>query len=152
MKKLIFGSLVLAIGLVGIIGCEKEVVNTNTTTHSGAVEKKPVIYHATWDEWGRAAKDCKGWGLCNFSDCWFCDDGEALHIADVIFDDETNEGNMIIELDPTDPIQNDAIINKRAFHIDYDIDNPNSLLHKGTYAYDSSVGAHGGYTLAITIK
>ncbi len=152
MKKIILGSLILLV--IGVISsCQKEIKNTSIKeSQSTQTASKPVIYHAEWDEWGRAKKGCKGWGLCNFSDCWFCDDGEALHTADVIFDDQTKEGFMIIELDPSDPVEANAITTAKAFYVDEDIDNPNSILHMGIYPFDQTVGEYGGYRLNITIK
>jgi hypothetical protein len=42
---------------------------------SKLIRRDGVTFHVVfldWDEWGRAKKNCAGWGLCNFRSCTFC--------------------------------------------------------------------------------
>ncbi|WP_040280766.1 hypothetical protein [Psychroserpens damuponensis] len=123
---------------------------------------KFVIHHATWDEWGRASKDCKSWGLCNYEDCWFCcidtssgdvvdcdDDEEDLsgRYGTFSIDASTNTGTFTIELNPAISEQNDAIINGDTLYVDEDIVKSKTSILKGIYLFNPSVGSDGGYIL-----
>lgn len=108
------------------------------------------FYWATYKEWGHLP-DCSGWGLCDYSDCWFCDVGDR-HPAKVLIDPKTKEGEMLIALDPARSEEKKAIAGKLPFTITSDIDKPNSILRKGLYVFDATVGKYGGYRLKITLK
>ena len=123
------------------------------------------IYYATWEEWGRAAKDCKGWGLCNYSDCWGCctdditgeivdcESGQSVNNGGTVYiDEKTGSGYMLIELDPTISVQQDAITNKLPFYIDENIAGKIFILLKGEYLFDTKVGKNGGYTVSVKQK
>ncbi len=163
MKKIFF--LVTSITLLSIfflISCQENENYEKNTTESGINKKVEFhIHYATWDEWGRAKKNCKGWGLCNYSGCWFCcTDGGVIvdcdsaskiqNSATIIVNDRTKQGFFIIELDPSITIQNEAIINKKIFYIDEDIVFENTILHKGEYSFNEQVGEYGGYKLNVT--
>ena len=45
---------------------EGNVVKSNSNPTS-----KFYIYYADCD-WGRDSLGCDGWGLCNYTSCWFC--------------------------------------------------------------------------------
>lgn len=152
---------------VVLFSCEsdRDIYESNAESESISVSSnsptasKWYIYYATFDEWGRASRDCDGWGLCNYRDCWGCwvnDKGtivdpdnpnSTLNYGTVAIDDSTNLGTMTIELDPNISIQNDAILYQETLYVDEDIVNKNSILYKGDYLFDSNVGSHGGYTL-----
>jgi len=137
-----------------LVSCEKEdAVSTTDAKSNNSLFAKPVIYYATWDEWGRAKRGCDGWGLCNYTDCWLCDDGmPATNWAPVIYDDQTGEGTMNISLRPEVEIEHYAIAHHSPFNVDADIVNPGSTLHAGVYQFDPSVGEHGGYKIPITVN
>ncbi len=148
---------------IALISCEKETTETVTPDNVSANEngpqeqvstKKPVIYHATWEEWGHESDDCEGWGLCNYTDCWFCDDGSLIDInhGQVTYDDETGVGILVIELNPDIPEQYTAIQGQATLWVDEDIVNEGSMLHAGEYAFDPSIGEYGGYSLNMTIE
>jgi hypothetical protein len=150
-------SLITLVSFTALLftSCEKEdpSVSTANPGEENSLFAKPVIYYATWDEWGRARKGCDGWGLCNYTDCWLCDDGELMtNWAPVIYDDITGAGTMNISLRPEVDIENNAIVNHLPFHVDMNIVNPGSTLHAGTYQFDPSVGEHGGYKISITVN
>ncbi len=159
MKKIILSLAVITIGLFTSCDKTKNVTPQNIndsksleTINTNSQQARKVIYAAGWDEWGRATKSCNGWGLCNYRDCWACDPAEVARVAKVEFDDETMKGFLIIELNPSQPIERNAIDSTLTFHIDYDIDNVNSLLYAGSYTYNRNVGVYGGYKIPITIK
>jgi len=163
MKKIIFLiTIVTILSTFFLVSCERGEELEDNKIENGIDKKIEYhIHYATWDEWGRAKKNCKGWGLCNYNGCWFCcTDGGVIvdcdsttkvqNSATIIIDKETNQGFFIIELDPLIEIQNDAIINEKIFYIDEDIIEGNTILHKGEYNFDIQVGKHGGYRLNIT--
>ncbi len=158
MKKIFSLLIVLVFFSFYIISCENEdkqsSIVSDYSTFNLNENHKWCLYYCEWDEWGRASRDCKGWGLCNFYDCWNCniDNKNGKYQGKVLFDDITREGFLIIELDILDDIQKYAIENNEIFSIDEDINNPNSILHKGQYQFDSTIGLHGGYKINITIK
>jgi hypothetical protein len=127
-------------------------------------ERKFHIYFASWDEWGKASRDCKGWGLCNFQSCWFCctdDHGQIINcqseqkIANagkITIDDATKQGNMIIELDPSIQIQNDAITQRLTLSVEQNIENAGFIIHASEYLFDQQIGSFGGYRLNVTAK
>lgn len=150
MKKFTF--LLLAV-LLSAISCSKEESITplaETTWASGSGKK--VIYYAEWESFGRTSRQCDGFGLCYFWDCWFCEVNMARRQATVEFDDETMRGYLILPLDANRFEDIYAIQNKETLYVDSDIDNPNSVLHAGAYSYDPTVGVSGGYKITITIK
>lgn len=158
MKKVLFHLVFIFLIFFGVTSCENEsqdnLPNKEAYSEINNLNGKWYIYYCEWDEWGRSSRDCLGWGLCNYYDCWDCNINDKIwkHKGKVIFDDITRQGFLIIELDILDDIQKIAIENQEIFTIDEEINNPNSILHKGQYQFDSSVGIHGGYKINITVK
>lgn len=139
----------LMMALCGLIavsaqGQQKQAPETQPTNN------RWVIYWGSYKEWGHG-EHCRGWGLCQYQDCWFCDVDDRYK-AQVIFDDKTRQGEMQIALDPADALQKKAIDGKLVFTVSETIENPNSTLFKGNYAFDKTVGQHGGYRLKIYVK
>lgn len=120
--------------------------NTPTFDETGRYQ----IYWGTFEEWGHLPY-CHGWGLCNYQDCWFCDVADK-HRAKILIDPKTKKGEMLIELNPEKADEKKAIVEKLVFTISEDIDKPNSVLSKGPYLFDQSVGKYGGYRLKIALK
>ncbi|TGE25146.1 hypothetical protein E5K00_08100 [Hymenobacter aquaticus] len=155
MRKLTTTLSMLSVAATLLLGaCESQSVQPKPASYSSSIpQNRKVIHYAEWDEWGHASANCGGWGLCNYWDCWFCEvPRTATHKGTVEYDDLTNEGNLIIALNPTQEIEAKAIAEKWVFYVDKDIDNTNSRLHAGKYAFDPSVGESGGYIIPITIK
>ena len=136
--------------LIAFSGSAQKKAGVSATTPTYDETGRWLMYWATWREWGHLP-DCSGWGLCDYSDCWFCDVSDK-HKAKVLIDPKTKEGEMLIELDPSLPDDKKAIAGKSVFTISADIDKTNSVLHKGLYNFDTSVGKYGGYILKITLK
>ena len=130
---------------------EKNQVSTKTVTN--VRNARWYLYYCSWDSWGHGSS-CTGMGLCNYTDCWFCnvDDIQSPHIGQVFYDKITKEGFLIIKLDLSEQIQKDAISNKSDFYVDNDIEKSNTILRKGIYSYDKTIGEYGGYKLNITVK
>jgi len=122
------------------------------------------LYHAAWDEWGRASRNCNGWGLCNFVDCSFCciDDvtGEQVdcltgnspdeNTAIVLIEEGHQSGTLTIRLDSSNPIQQAAISNQKTLEIDQDLTGQYFTVLSGSYAFDSSIGDNGGYAVDVS--
>jgi len=144
MKRFIFG--ILAMGMFVASANAQDKKNDSGSNSSN----RWYVYWATWEEWGHLP-DCTGWGLCNYSDCWFCDENKKYK-GEVKIDVSTRKGYLYITLDPSEAIQAEAIKTKSNFTIVDDIDNKNSYLQKGIYTFDSKIGAYGGYKINITLK
>jgi len=160
-------ALLVFISSILIISCSKKQNEIDEVSPNAASVNKaptPHIYYATWDEFGRASKDCKGWGLCNFNDCWFCCTDEMENIVDcefqsiimnsalIIIDEESNSGSFIFKLNPKDSIQNVAIKEGLTFYIDDDIKSESFVLYKGEYLFNKHVGNYGGYIMKASKK
>jgi hypothetical protein len=160
--------LILGI-LILFSSCQKE--NEQITQQSNAIEDNlktapgvsGYVYYVTYEEWGRAARDCNGWGLCEFSDCWFCcaDDetgeivdcetGQLINNASTVYiDEKTGTGYMFIKLDPDFSQQKEAINNQLPFYIDEDIVGEKFTLLKGEYLFNAEIGYYGGYTISVS--
>lgn len=166
MKKNILFLSIYA--LIILISCtENEELNSISKTkeniNSTTTRETPVKFHlfyATWDEWGRTSRDCKGFGLCNFTSCTFCCTDAYDNIVDCIENnriansgiikifDNTKLGFMIIKLNPTDSTHDNAIRNRKTLYIDSDLRNENLILLSGEYIFDNSIGEYGGYKIS----
>ncbi len=98
----------------------------------------------SWDEWGRASRNCESWGLCNFS--WGV--SSERHSASVYTD---ASGQMYAKI-LIDAIPNDE--NIQFLIVDKDLtsvgENGNTyLIKKGEYPLDRSLGSLGGYKVGI---
>jgi hypothetical protein len=129
----------------------------NSATQENAANltaNKWYIFYVTWEEWGRASRNCAGWGLCNFYSCWTCEiaDRPGQYSGKVIYNDETGRGTLSIELNQTEEIQTEAITWELPFTIDKDIVNGKVTLLKGIYKFDSKVGPYGGYLVDVLVN
>lgn len=152
MKKIFLSVTATLCVCLCLVSCEKENADT-PTNKTNTTTNKWWLFYATWDEWGHKSANCGGWGLCNFDSCWTCDvaDRPSKHKGKVLYDDQTGEGTMTIELEPTEDQQIEAINWKLPFAVDSDIINPNAILYKGMYEFNPNVGRYGGYILNIKI-
>lgn len=178
MKKRIlfyFGTAVLVAGIFG--ACSKEQVVKTSDEDNIAQQlkfvqvderiKEKLLSHSReeiviveWDEWGRAKKNCKGFGLCNAD--WFPHFYEMPTHPNPI-----NGGASILELNHINnkyyfdilmanvPPSSLELI-KLTLEIDYDIVldtqtkiGTNLKINHGMYTYDSSMGAFGGYRIYL---
>lgn len=133
------------------------VLSIATMGFSQTTNKKEFhIILANWDGWGRTSKDCRGFGLCNFTSCTFCctendvivncNDKQIIPNAGIIsMDPETKEGFLTITLSPVNETQRQAIEQKLALYLDTDLTSDTITLVKARYAFDPSVGKYGGY-------
>ena len=137
---------------ISLTSCERESIGSQEIK-TNSTANKWWFFYAKWDEWGHASANCGGWGLCNFDSCWFCDvaDRPSKHSGKVLYNDETGEGTLTIELNLTEDKQIEAITWKLPFAVDKDIVNSNAILHKGLYEFDPKIGEYGGYTLKIKV-
>lgn len=154
MKKLIYGTLFLAIVGIGFASCEKKNVKIDTkenisTSGLNETQKSRIVvgFYFTWDEWGRKNENCRKAGLCNFRIETI--EIEVGHSTPVI----TNgiNGNMYVEIlaDGDLEYQNTNL----DFFIDEDLySNFNNETYKvpaGVYQIDNNLGTMGGYTIPL---
>ncbi len=156
MSSLIFLMFISCSENEEVIINSEQVSKNNTNEDYLKEEKKFHIYYSDWDGWGRASRNCDGWGLCGYTDCWFCctengvvvncnDQQRISNAGEIIIFDDTSIGYLTIKLDPDNSEHLDAINNQKVLHIDNDISSIKTTLHKGDYLFDSTIGKYGGY-------
>lgn len=153
MKKLIYGTLFLALVGIGLLSCQKtEILKTNQSNENFQLNDKqsgPIIgFFFTWDEWGRKTRDCHKAGLCNFrleeiEIGWFCvpvqQDENGEYYVEIYFDDS-------IEFEDEE----------HTFYIDEDLytKTPKGdlvLLPEGEYSSNPEIGKMGGVRLPLVL-
>ena len=169
MKKII---LILSVITLIFVSCDNNEsdnsnLELNNLHNSNQLNKiDPIKYHlvyANWESWGRTSKDCGGFGLCHFQSCSFCctqDDviidcpknQRLFNSGTIVIDKTTNMGFLIIELDPLDNIQLNAINNNEILYVDENLTNENIKLHKGNYQFDEEIGLNGGYKVIASMN
>lgn len=131
---------------------DKQQFSNVKSENNKSLTSKKYIYHATWDAWGRTSQGCKGFGLCHFQSCWFCEVGGNKNSGEIEIDESTKQGYLYIKLDPSDKVQDRAIIEKFVLYIDNDLFNNDVTLYKGNYIFDSKIGNYGGYKVMASAK
>ena len=137
-------------------------VNTRISGKQNNTQAKALlkIIIVRWDEWGRASKQCRGWGLCNAE--WFpktkkqaqkntSTNGSATLLE---FDNSLNKYYIDILLAETPPseIPSDALTLKIDKNFELDVQSEisqNLTFNQGDYPYDSSLGEFGGYRIYL---
>lgn len=174
-EKLInFGTALLIAGMLGACSKEQKVTSNldniaqqlkfvsvneriKEKTHLNSREKIIIVQ---WTEWGRASKDCHGWGLCNAE--WF-----PQFNTMVLNPNPGNGGSSILEIDQSknkyyfdillaaSPPASISLVNL-TLPVDYDIvlntktDIGTDLrINQGWYYYDSKMGGFGGFRIYL---
>ncbi len=156
MKRIILMASIMGLGLFSS-SCDKE--QDQLRSENDIAKKRLYIYWAVWDEAGRASKQCDGWGLCNFEDCWFCE-RQGLHTPDaggeIKLDDVQDVYTLTIKLDITNTEDAAGISSQLPLVVDYDIvdealpEEWNTItIQAGSYPFDGSVGDNGGYIIPL---
>lgn len=126
----------------------------NRTVFIGANEENIVI--VSWEEWGRASKNCRGWGLCNAD--WFPGisgvnytngNGYATYLQK---DDSTGQYYLEIKLAAESTIPENLLDLKidADFELDTTLEIGQKLIFKkGTYFFDSTLGEYGGIRINL---
>jgi hypothetical protein len=168
MKKYLFLLAVLTLSFISCSDNEESIIKTETISQEYDVnyntftKAEPVKFHliyVNWDSWGRTSRDCRGFGLCNYSSCTFCCTDANDNVVDcnsygriansgiVTIFDETKQGYLIIKLSPADEYHLSVINNKEILYIDNDLTNEKLVLLKGEYLFDTNIGDYGGYKI-----
>lgn len=121
-----------------------------------------TIIIVEWDEWGRASKNCGGWGLCNAN--WF---PQFKRTAQKSRNVSTNGGATLLEFDgslskyyidillaetPPAEIPIEALTLKIDENFELNVKNAiskNLTFNQGDYSYDNSLGEFGGYRIYL---
>lgn len=179
MKKLniLIGIAVLAI----LFSCEKEnesniqenqeildlvsIVDIDTRMQSllevngdnGNRNPDPCTYViVSWDgEWGRASRNCDGWGLCNSN--WFywdCSGNRSGNSsAPLEFDTAANKHYIDIlfsEPVPSNiPIEDLALAIDEEFQVFIESENKNLVFNNALYPYNENLGDFGGIRIYL---
>ena len=109
-----------------------------------------------WDEWGRASRDCRGWGLCNA--VWFdCEDEQRFEYegaySSPLYFDETN-GKYYVEVllaSSTEiPIEDLTLKIDESFELDTElVIDKNLIFSQGNYIFNESPGDYGGIRIYL---
>ncbi len=178
MKKIILFNFGMAIVIAGLFGaCSKEQkinvgdqdniarqlkfipVNESVCVKPVTLNKEVIII-VQWEEWGRAKKECRGWGLCKAE--WFPQFKDRI-----INPHPGNGGAAILEFDLinsqyyfdillADKPEPRLTLLDLALVVDYDIDiytqtrlGNDLRINQGIYNYDGSMGTFGGYRIYL---
>jgi hypothetical protein len=186
MTKLkFFGSLLVIFSFSLFISCSKEDEKTPAAFNENSIAKSLVfkklelpknssfsrfVYSGpnasrlsivSWDEWGHASSDCRGWGLCNAT--WFewesdkenpvypntngngyatplqIDDSTGTYYLEVLLAAETDIPENLLDL---------------KIDADFELDTAlqlgkNLVFKQGTYNFDPSLGEFGGIRIDL---
>ncbi|MBC7524637.1 MAG: hypothetical protein H7239_09390 [Flavobacterium sp.] len=177
-KLLFLGTLLTIFTSIIIVSCTKE--NENSTINEDQIAKSLVfkeinsqstdaqnrtvytgvngdnIVIVSWTEWGRASRDCRGWGLCNAD--WFPGDrgvnyengnGYATYLQ---IDDTTGKYYLEVKLAAESTIPENLLDLKidADFELDTTLEIGQKLIFKqGTYHFDSTLGEFGGIKIIL---
>ncbi|MEN2400945.1 hypothetical protein GKZ90_0014260 [Flavobacterium sp. MC2016-06] len=197
MTKIKLGILTIFIVTISFISCSKDTdsssidensiagklkfLNANDRISTNATGKKAEgdIIIVQWDEWGRASKNCGGWGLCNAE--WFPIEAlpplEEIPPIDEIpqLEGKSSKTNILSSTGGSTILEFDSKINKYyidillaesaptdisasslTFKIDKDFPldlkskiGKDLVFHNGSYLFDKSLGNFGGYRIYL---
>ena len=153
MKKLIYGTLFLAIVGIGLVSCQKaEILKTNQSSVNYQLNEKqagPIIgFFFTWEEWGRKRRGCDKAGLCYFR----LEKIEIGWFSVPIQQDENGDYYVEISFDESIEFEDE----EHTFYIDEDLyaSTPNGdliMLPEGEYSSNPEIGEMGGVKLPLVI-
>jgi len=118
--------------------------------YCSAQESVSKFYIVTWDEWGRASKKCKSWGLCNAE--WFhCSPDPCFGkstSSPLFFDVKNNQYYLDIKLDE-ETIAKYSNENLEVLPVDEDIIlytknliNKDLIIKKGEYKLNRTTNSY----------
>lgn len=177
----VYLAVVMLIGAVCFVACSKEEGDSPSIDENTIVKKIKIVdlksrieaekklqnkvgdsavadfWIVTWSEWGRASRNCDGWGLCNAN--WF--PGEEARLSSdnekgslLKFDNEKEKYYLDILL--AEKVPSDISSYALTFKIDSDFElNAKKIIgqdltfKKGNYIFNSSLGDFGGYRIYL---
>lgn len=174
MKKLVFTAIIM----LAISSCSKEVdsavtfdentiakrlkfldVNSRISVKTNAKTKVDAII-VEWDEWGRASKNCDGWGLCNAE--WFGGSSKLASKDKIgnggasILEFDANKKKYYIDILLAETVPSDIPKEVLTLKIDADFElnvqravGQNLTFHQGNYNFEDSLGKFGGYRIYL---
>ncbi|HQW12304.1 MAG TPA: hypothetical protein PK076_07710 [Saprospiraceae bacterium] len=172
MKKFIY--FICGFLTLSTFSCSKENSQILLKNHELGLETREgpfTIYKGCWEEWGRASKECDGWGLCRYDGAWFwqddfdsvCDNissgtggssGTVTQVTSGLYE-------LTIALNNSNSNEANAISARSTLYIDQDIIktastnqyNINQLkIPAGAYNFNNNVGNNGGYKIAVQVQ
>ena len=175
MKK-VYSKLIIAIlivfGITIVISCNKKKESQNFNEDLipkrlsfqkidlNTISTKGTIVIVEWDEWGRAKKNCGGWGLCNA--VWFPQPTDSEKSDSTISNFSTLlkldsiTGNYYIDIILSAPVPDDVPIELFPLRIDenftFNVEEAigkNLQFNEGEYPFDESLGEFGGFRIYL---
>ena len=136
-------------------------VNSRIEYNKNTKAKTQVdIIIVTWDEWGRASKDCGGWGLCNAD--WFPSSqkgtlGKSNNSgASTLLEFDSLNNKYYIDILLSENVPTDIPLNAITIKIDEDFElnvqeaiSRNLTFNQGDYPFNTSLGKFGGYRIYL---
>ena len=180
MKKLNFLAIFIFMALLTVTSCSDDNETTSTYDENSiakqlsfvdvdtritnkqikGTQSRVKIIIVRWDEWGRAKRECKGWGLCNAD--WFPQFNRTVQKSTSMngsatlleFDDSLNKYYIDILLAETPPaeIPTEALTLKIDENFELEVEDAisqNLTFNQGDYGYDGSLGEFGGYRIYL---
>lgn len=128
--------------------------------NSGDVQQKglPTIQIIEINmEIGRPSRDCRGIGICELQicipSCVTGGSGVSTAILSDTYDsnNSVNYGYVLLPVESTPPSPGDLNFYVESTMI-YSANGQNFTFTQGVYAYDSTIGNYGGYTIPVIIE
>lgn len=130
-----------------------------------STNKRKTLTIVSWDEWGRASRECDGWGLC-YANWFYCTDDTTHeqvpcsgkngngYSAPIEYDDITNQYSFDILLGEVPTIDSELLVLKVENNIELNTSLSSEIgkdltIPIGNYHYDSEIGEFGGYRIVL---
>lgn len=123
--------------------------------------EKVIIVRISWDEWGRSALDCDGWGLCDAVIEWFPEaDEKTTYVSDYNYsfpvDYDNTKSQFYVEILLDEPVPEDIPIDDYPIRVDDEISlNTKEALNEdlkiaiNSYYFDETLGEFGGFRIYL---
>lgn len=122
---------------------------------------KATLIIVEWDEWGRKARNCDGWGLCNAD--WFPQFNKSVgqksntsNGAKTILEYDSNIEKYYIDILLADTVPSDIPLEALTLKIDekFELDvqaaiSRNLTFNEGDYPFNNNLGEFGGYRIYL---
>ena len=147
MKNLLFAFIAISLFMASCAK-QEELPSFTKKNETGSVDRIRILVGAyfTWDEWGRASRDCHGGGLCNFrlEGIWI----EVGRCAPVQSDED---GNLFVDVLIDEDMPRDEGI--AVLPVDKDItttyEGQRYTVRAGEYPLNPELGTMGGYRVPL---
>lgn len=163
MKKL-FALMIICLCALMSNAQEVNLKFKDPTVDKGTVVSNEKFILLSWDGWGRASRDCAGWGLCHAHGFYCTHDnvpvncfGSSKVVAGATLQQEEETGNYYMLILLNEPMPKEQSDEYNTLPVDKDIsvkvvdekDEKELTILAGEYSFDEKLGTNGGYKVSI---